>query len=66
MKRYTMTVDNQMEGQLDQIAKNLGISKVEVIRRSVGLMMVASREIGEGNRITVANKQTILKELVLV
>ena len=65
MKRYTMTLDNQMEAQLVLIAANLGISKVEVIRRSVGLMMVANREVSAGNRITVANENTILKELVL-
>ena len=67
MAKYTIDLGTEFEQQLNQVAKDKSLSKAEIIRRAVATYIVISREAGQGNKVTITDKQDhILKELVTV
>jgi predicted transcriptional regulator len=67
MAKYTIELGKEFEQQLNQVAQDKALSKAEIIRRAVATYVVISREAGQGNKVTITDKQDrILKELVTV
>ena len=67
MAKYTIDLGTEFEQQLNQVAQAKSLSKAEIIRRAVATYVVISREAGQGNKVTITDKQDrILKELVTV
>jgi predicted DNA-binding protein len=65
--KYTIELGKEFEQQLNQVAQEKSLSKAEIIRRAVATYVVISREAGQGNKVTITDKQDrILKELVTV
>jgi hypothetical protein len=63
---YTVSLGEETEKLLGQIAKRKKITKAEAIRRAIASYAFLSLEEAEGRKIAVTNSEDrILKELVL-
>ena len=52
MAEYTIDLGTEFEQQLNQVAKDKSLSKVEIVRRAVATYVVISREAGQGGKVT--------------
>jgi predicted DNA-binding protein len=65
MAKYTIDLGEYANKQLDEVAKEKGMTKADVIRRAVATYVTVNREIKNGNRLTISNSEDrIIKELV--
>ncbi len=55
MARYTLELSNEVLADLDAIAHQQQISRVDVVRKAFALMKVSFDEIKKGNSIVVIN-----------
>jgi predicted DNA-binding protein len=64
MPKYTIDLGSEANKQLDEVAKEKGMTKADVIRRAVATYVIVNREIKNGNRLTVSNSEDrVLKEI---
>lgn len=67
MPKYTIDLGNEANRQLDEVAKEKGMTKAEVIRRAVATYVIVNREVAKGNRLTVSNSEDrVIKEIASV
>ena len=65
MAKYTIDLGSEANRQLDEVAKEKGMTKADVIRRAVATYVTVNREVKNGNRVTVSNQDDrIIKEIV--
>ena len=65
MAKYTIDLGAEANKQLDEVAKEKGMTKADVIRRAVATYVTVNREVKNGNRVTVSNQDDrIIKEIV--
>ncbi len=65
MAKYTIDLGSESSKQLDEVAKEKGMTKADVIRRAVATYVTVNREVKNGNRVTVSNQDDrIIKEIV--
>lgn len=64
-ERYQIKFNIKQHEALNRMADELDTTKADVIRKAMGLLSVAVREIKAGNQICVAKDGAILKEIVV-
>lgn len=65
MAKYTIDLGEDANKQLDEVAKEKGMTKADVIRRAVATYVTVNREVKKGNRLTISNAEDrVIKELV--
>lgn len=65
MAKYTIDLGEDANKQLDEVAKEKGMTKADVIRRAVATYVTVNREVKNGNRLTISNSEDrVIKELV--
>lgn len=65
MAKYTIDLGEDANKQLDEVAKEKGMTKADVIRRAVATYVTVNREMKNGNRLTISNSEDrVIKELV--
>ena len=64
--RLTIQISDRLEEILDQLAKEDGIPKAQVIRRAIAVLKFLEDEKRNGNKITISSHDDrVLKELVV-
>jgi predicted transcriptional regulator len=66
MSRFTIEFSEEVDRQIDQIAKALNANtKADVIRKALGLLTYVVREKAEGSTLIIENKEkNVRKEVV--
>lgn len=65
MAKYTIDLGNEANRQLEDVAKEKGMTKADLIRRAIATYVVVNRETKNGNRVTVSDaSDRVIKELV--
>lgn len=64
--RLTIQISDRLEEILNQLAKDDGIPKAQVIRRAIAVLKFLEDEKKNGNKITISSHDDrVLKELVV-
>jgi Ribbon-helix-helix protein, copG family len=64
MPKFTVQLSGQMDDLLAELAREQGIPKTQVIRRSLGLLKFLNDEQKAGNKIAVTKDDQVVKEIV--
>jgi hypothetical protein len=67
MKKYTIDITDEAAKELNDMADGLGLSRVQILQRALGLMRLVIREIKNGKKLAIANAQNKVEtELVIL
>jgi hypothetical protein len=55
MPRMTIEIPNDLSDLIGQVAKREGISKIDVVRRTFGILRVAEEEKAKGNKLAIVD-----------
>lgn len=64
MPKFTVQLSGKMDDLLTELAREQGIPKTQVIRRSLGLLKFLNDEQKAGNKIAVTKDDQVVKEIV--
>lgn len=62
--RLNIQLNQKQKKALEQIANELGTTKVGVLQKALALLEIALRENKSGNQLSVTKDEEILKEIV--
>ncbi len=65
MAKYTLQMNDKLEALLDELAEKEGISKAQVIRRSLTLLKLAEDQQESGFQLAFAKDGQVAREIVL-
>lgn len=65
MPKYTMQMNDNLESVLDELAEKEGISKAQVIRRSLTLLKLAEEQREHGFQLALTKDGEVSREIVL-
>ena len=65
MPKYTLQMNENLESVLDELAETEGISKAQVIRRSLTLLKLAEDQKKNGYQLALTKDGEVSREIVL-
>jgi Ribbon-helix-helix protein, copG family len=65
MPKYTLQMNDKLELLLDELAEKEGISKAQVIRRSLTLLKLAEDQKENGYQLALTKDGQVSREIVL-
>ncbi len=65
MAKYTLQMNDKLEELLEELAEKEGISKAQVIRRSLTLLKLAEEQIENGYQLALTKEGQVSKEILL-
>lgn len=65
MPKYTLQMNDKLEAVLDELAEKEGISKAQVLRRSLTLLKLAEDQKDEGYSLALAKDGKVAREIIV-